>query len=221
MSWQKGQQMVCRGPKDSTEDERMRRTPLPEEDQVTEGKGQGSMESLTRRSIRPHPPGCEGARARVGWERLLGAGVLRGPSPEGKGEGSPEALLPGDAQQEGPPGGEKRGDPPALGGAHGAPGVRLDRVRPAPPPRTRGGEAEPTVPRREPARGSPGPRGRRGGQRRINFPPRGPHRRGGRGAPGPGAAGMPGPGGGRRRPPSAAPPPRWARPPPAGPRPSG
>ena len=33
LSWQKGQQMVCRGPKDSTEDERMRRTPLPEEDQ--------------------------------------------------------------------------------------------------------------------------------------------------------------------------------------------
>ena len=80
------------------------------------------MESLTRHSIGdPTLLAARGARARVGWERLLGA--AQAPSPEGKGEGSHEALLSGDAHQERVPlVGRSAGTPPALGGAHGAPG---------------------------------------------------------------------------------------------------
>lgn len=52
-----------------------------------------------------------------------GGDAAQAPSQERKGEGSHEALRPGDAQQEGVPlVGRSAGTPPALGGAHGAPG---------------------------------------------------------------------------------------------------
>lgn len=83
------------------------------------------MESLTRRRIGdPTLLGCEGRKGKSGMGATArGGGAAQAPSPEGKGEGSHEALLPGDAQQERVPlVGRSAGTPPALGGAHGAPG---------------------------------------------------------------------------------------------------
>lgn len=82
------------------------------------------MESLTcHRNGDPTLLAVRGARAGIAWERLLGAGMLRRPpSQAGKGEGSHEALLPGDAQEGVPLAGRSTGTPAVLGGAHGAPG---------------------------------------------------------------------------------------------------
>ncbi|XP_065793214.1 basic proline-rich protein-like [Muntiacus reevesi] len=78
-----------------------------------------------------------------------GGGAAQAPSPEGKGEGSHEALLPGDAQQERVPlVGRSAGTPPALGGAHGAPGGARGRRGPE--------EDKLSAPRPPPARGAGG-----------------------------------------------------------------
>lgn len=152
---------------------------------VTEGKGQGRMEILPLPwKRRPHPPGCEGCKgkSRMG-ATARGGDAAQAPSQEGKGEGSHEALLPRDAQQEGVPlVGRSAGTPAGPGRQPRGSRVRLDRVRLAPPPRARGGEAERRLCPNGDRPGAAG-RGAGGGPRRINFPPRGPHRarRGGRG----------------------------------------
>lgn len=95
------------------------------------------MEILTcHRNGDPTLLAARGARAGVGWERLPGAGMLRRPpSQEGKGEGSHEALLPGDAQQEGVPlAGRSTGPPAGSGRRPRGSRVMLDGVRLALPP---------------------------------------------------------------------------------------
>lgn len=72
---------------------------------VTEGKGQGSMEILTcHRNRDPTLPAARGARARVGWERLPGAGTLRRPPPrKGRGRGHTRPFCPGTLSRRGSP----------------------------------------------------------------------------------------------------------------------
>lgn len=54
---------------------------------------------------RPHPPGCERGKGKQESEEndCRGGDVAQAPSQEREGEGSHEALLPGDVQQEGVP----------------------------------------------------------------------------------------------------------------------
>lgn len=193
-------------PNDSKEDERVGQTPLPKI-RVMEGKGQGSIEILTcLRNGDPTLLAARGARARVGCERRLGAGMLRRPpSQAAKGEGSHEALRPGDAQQdEVPLAGRSAGTPAGSGRRPRGSRRMLDGVRLALPPRARGGEAErPPCPQRGPARGS-GAQGRRGPEAdKLSAPRPPPSRCGGAEAGagrGPGSGGDARSGWGRRRP---------------------
>lgn len=152
-----------------------------------------------------------GDAAQAPFPRREGGGVTRGPSARGRSAGG------------GPPGGEKHRDPRRLWEA--PTGLQGDAGRSPPGPAAREPGAAGLSADRAPDRDRPGAAGRGagGGPRRINFPPRGPHRarRGGRGAA-PWARerrGCPVRVGEAPALPPPAPPPRWARPPPAGPPP--
>lgn len=120
-----------------------------------------------------------------------GGGVTRGPSARGRSAGG------------GPPGGEKNGDPRRLWEA--PTGLQGDAGRSPPGPAAQEPPAAGLSADRAPDGDRPGAAGRGagGGLRRINFPPRGPHRarREGRGPHhGPGSGGDARSGWGRRRP---------------------